>query len=67
MQTHSLSYFLCKCFFGDDGFQNMIVYQPTLNTLKFGNEKSTIKFIVGHQRVYIFFNLKLCILLFCIA
>ena len=29
MQTHDLSYFLGKYFFGNYGFQNMFIYQPT--------------------------------------
>ena len=28
-----------KYYFGDDGFQNMFVYQPTLNTLEFKEDK----------------------------
>ena len=28
-------------FFGDDGFQNMFVYQPKLDTLNFKKDKST--------------------------
>ena len=29
MQTHDLRYFLGKYFFGNYGFQNMFIYQPT--------------------------------------
>ena len=29
-----LSYFLGKIDFGDDGFQNIFVYQPSFSTLK---------------------------------
>ena len=32
LQTHDLSYFLGKIFFGDDGSQNMFFYQPKLDT-----------------------------------
>ena len=34
LQTHGLSYFLDKNCFGDDGFRNTFVYQPTLDTLE---------------------------------
>ena len=33
------SYFLGKDFFGDDGFQNMFVYQPIFNILKLKEDK----------------------------
>ena len=36
-----LSYFLGKTFFNDDGFQNMFVYEPTLNMLEFKKDKDT--------------------------
>ena len=38
------SYFHVKNFFGDDGFQNIFVYQPTLNRLEL---------LVGNQKVYL--------------
>ena len=34
LQTHDLSYYLVDVFDDDDGFQNMFVYQPTLDTLE---------------------------------
>ena len=33
--------FMVNFFFGDDGFQNMFVYQPKLDTLNFKKDKST--------------------------
>ena len=41
LQTHDLCYFLGKIFFGDDGFQNMFVYQPKpkLDTLELKEDK----------------------------
>ena len=38
LQTHVLSYFYGN-FFGDDGFQNMFVYQLTLDILELKEEK----------------------------
>ena len=34
MQTHNLSFFLGYTFFGDDGFQNMFVCQPTRELIR---------------------------------
>ena len=34
LQAFGLSYFYGKFFFGDDGFQNMFVYLPTINMLE---------------------------------
>ena len=34
LKTHDLSYLLGKIFVGDDGFQNMLVYQPTPSKLQ---------------------------------
>ena len=31
LQTNDLSYFHGRDFFGDNGFQNMFVYEPTFN------------------------------------
>ena len=31
---HDLNYFLSKCIFGNDGFQNIFIYQPTVNKLE---------------------------------
>ena len=33
-------------FFGDDGFQNIFVYQPTFNMLELKEDKST-EYVVG--------------------
>ena len=44
-QTFDLTYFLGKTFFGDNGFQNMFVYQPTLNTFELKKDKRTEHFI----------------------
>ena len=41
LQTHDLSYFLGKIFFGDDGSQNMIFYQPKLETFVLKKDKDT--------------------------
>ena len=51
LQT-DLSYFVAKNFFGDDGFQNMFVYQPTLDTLKLKNDKGTDYVLVGSHMGY---------------
>ena len=41
LKAYDLSYFLGKNFFGDDGSQNMFVYQPTLRTLQLQEHKGT--------------------------
>ena len=41
LQIDDLSNFLGKSVFGDDGFGNIFVYQPTLDTLKIKKDKST--------------------------
>ena len=41
MKTHDLSYLIDKRFFGDDDFQNIFVYQPTLDTLELKIDRST--------------------------
>ena len=40
-KAFSLSYFLTKSFFGDDSFQNVFVYYPTLSTLDLKESKCT--------------------------
>ena len=45
LKTLGLSYFLGKFFFGDDGSQNMFVYQPTLNTIGLKEDKGTDYFV----------------------
>ena len=46
MQTLDLSCFFGKIVLGDDGSQNIIVYEPTLNTLNLKEEKST-DYVIG--------------------
>ena len=41
LETHDLSYLLGKNFFGDDGSQNMFIYQPKLSTLELKKDKDT--------------------------
>ena len=41
LQTHSLSFFLGKNFFGDDGLKNKLTYQPILDTLELKKDKGT--------------------------
>ena len=45
-QELDTSYFHGKNFFGDDGFQNIFVYQPTFNTLELKKGKGT-EFVIG--------------------
>ena len=49
------------CFFGDDGFQNMFVYQSTFDMLELKIDNGTM-FLVGNKRSYILLNLTHCIL-----
>ena len=39
LETNDLSYYLGKNIFGDDGSQNMFVYQPNLSTLQLKKDK----------------------------
>ena len=55
MQIFDLSCFLGQKFFGDDGFQNMFVYQPTFSTLDIKKQMMNI-FLPGNQKEYIFLN-----------
>ena len=41
LQTFDLNHFLGKILFGDDGSQNMLVYQPKLDTLELKKGKGT--------------------------
>ena len=41
LQTYDLSYSLGQFSFGDDGSQNMFVYQPALDTLELKKDKNT--------------------------
>ena len=54
MKTYDLSYFLGKSFFGDDGFQNTFVYQPTLELKK--KTRALIMLSVGNQKIYLNLN-----------
>ena len=47
LQAFDSSYFCGKTFFGDDGFQNVLVYQPRFNTLEIKKDKKTEYVIVG--------------------
>ena len=60
LQTYNLYYFLDKKFFGDDGSQNVFVFQPILHILEKRKGKST-------ERGYILLNLSHYILLSYIA
>ena len=42
LQTHDLNFFVPKHFLGDDGFHNMLIYQPTLDTLELKNTGALI-------------------------
>ena len=53
LQTHDLSYFLDRIFFGDDCFQNMFVYQLTFNTLQLKKTRELIMLLVGNHKVYL--------------
>ena len=41
LEAFDSSYFCSKNLFGDDGFQNMFLYQPTFNMLKFKIDMGT--------------------------
>ena len=45
LKTYDLDYLLGKNFFGDDGSQNMFVYQKIFNMLELKTEKGTNYFI----------------------
>ena len=49
-QAQDSSYFLSKNFFGDDGSQNMFVYQPTPDMLDLKKTRALIMFLVRNQR-----------------
>ena len=52
LQTHELSYFLGKNFFGDDGSPNTFVYQPKRDKLELKKTKALIMFFVGNQGIF---------------
>ena len=39
-------------FTSNNRFQNMFVYQPTLDMLELSKDKATVMFLVWNQRVY---------------
>ena len=51
-------FFLGKFFFGDDGFQNTSVYQPTLNTLEIKGDKGIINILSWKSKGMYASNLK---------
>ena len=46
LEAFDLSYFHGKFLFGDDGFQNVLIYQPTFNTLELKKGKGT-DYVIG--------------------
>ena len=67
LQTLDLRYFLGKIFFDDDSSQNMLLYQPSLDTFELEKGKAMIIFLAGNQRECMLLNLSHFILLSCIA
>ena len=61
-----LSSFLNTNIFGCDSFQNMSVYQPTLNTLQVLKEDKDV-LLVGNQNEYMLLNLPHPVLYSCIT
>ena len=57
-QAFGSSFFLGKSFFGDEGCQNMFVYQPTFSILGLKEDKSNEKIIFGNWKGYLNLNLK---------
>ena len=53
LQVFYSSYFHGKNYFGDDGFQNMFVYQVTFNTLELIKDKST-DYVIGWKSKVLF-------------
>ena len=53
LQTHDFHHTLGKNVFGDDGFQNVFFYQPTVNTLELKEDKGT-DYVVGWKSKGIF-------------
>ena len=51
-QAFDLIFFLGENFFGDENFQNMFVYQPTLNMLRVKTRALNMKLIRNQKRVY---------------
>ena len=49
LQTQDLRYLLGENNFGEDGFQNILVYQRTFDMLKLKKAKILIMFLVGNQ------------------
>ena len=68
LQMDDLSNFLGKSFFGDDGFRNIFVYQPTLDTSEIKKKiRVLIMILVRNQTEYLPLNLSNYIILSYIA
>ena len=68
LMTKDYNFFLGRIYFtGNDGSQNMFVYQPTLQTLELKKKKVMTMFLAGNQREYIIINLSHYMLLSYIA
>ena len=65
LQEFDSSYFIGNFLFGNDGFQNMFVYQPALSMLEL-KTRATTMLLVGNQKGYILLNLHHYILLSCV-
>ena len=66
-QTHDVSHFLGKNFFGDDGSQNMFVYRPTLDTLELKKDNGTNYVVSWKSKGLLLLSLNHYITLSCIA
>ena len=49
---HDLSFFLSEKNFGNNAFQNMFIYQPTLDTLELKKDKGTCFLLEIKENVY---------------
>ena len=58
LETHDLNYFLGKKFFGDDGSQNIFVYQPTFTMLELNIGKVTTDYVIDWKSKGVY-NFKL--------
>ena len=57
LQAFDSGYFYGKIFFGDDGFQNIFVYQPTYSNLELKRTRVLNMSLVGNQKGYTIPNL----------
>ena len=63
-----ITFFLSRRYYtSNDGSQNTLIYQPTLDTLELKKKNILIMLFVGNQFEYIILNLSRCILLSYIA